>query len=325
LVDEPQLKESDFKQVEDWSAGFDRYNQLVTTQVSGNQSYPPEQFTKITNILSKTLGGRFIHGLPEAAFDFALLWCPAGSVALKDSNEPTWSWRRWEGPVNFPFDPTNSPDLRNVSREEGELFRSEILQYHIGPQASPYTMRRSKESRLRIHYPPYFHAPRGYDSTVESDTLRFTAFTISADGFDLEQLHYNDREIACTQLLDEKHQHCGVIMDYQQSIISSTEARAFEFVLVSRNLQREPASHTRRPVIPTNHPPGTPIWDGDRFVWDQEVYAYDEELFQPGPWKLLNLILIKWVGDHAERVAVARIHEDAWLQRNPQKKEIVLR
>jgi hypothetical protein len=40
---------------------------------------------------------------------------------------------------------------------------------------------------------------------------------------------------------------------------------------------------------------------------------------------MLNVILIKWVGEHAERVAVARIHEDAWLQCAPIKKEIVLR
>ena len=31
------------------------------------------------------------------------------------------------------------------------------------------------------------------------------------------------------------------------------------------------------------------------------------------------------VGDHAERVAVARIHEDAWLRQNPTKKDIILR
>lgn len=73
------------------------------------------------------------------------------------------------------------------------------------------------------------------------------------------------------------------------------------------------------------HPPGTPIWDGARFVWDQEVVDFDEEVFTPEPWKVLNVILIKWVGDHAERVAVARIHDDAWPRQNPVIKDIVLR
>ena len=93
----------------------------------------------------------------------------------------------------------------------------------------------------------------------------------------------------------------------------------------SRNLRREPEAHTRRPANPTVHPPGTPIWDGEGFVWDQVVVDFDDEVFEEGPWKMLNVMLIKWVGEDAERVAIARIHEDAWIAQGPSKKEIVLR
>jgi len=77
--------------------------------------------------------------------------------------------------------------------------------------------------------------------------------------------------------------------------------------------------------MPLMHPPGTPIWDGERFVWDEEVADSDETIFTPGPWKMLNVMLIKWVDGFAERVAIARIHEDAWTQNYPAKKDIVLR
>lgn len=323
VVEELPLQESDFKQIDDWYTGFRRYNQLVATRISPNRSYPSEEFSKISTILSKNCGGRFIHGMPEAVFDLSLLWCPAEPLKRQESQEPTWSWTGWEGGVNFPFDPTNCPDL---SRNENEWFRSEILHYHVGPASVPYTIRREKkERRLRVHYPPYFHAPRGYDSSADSDTLRFSAFTVSANGFTADQLHYEGKEIPCSQLRNEKDQHCGVIMDFEESISAPSSTGPFEFVLVSRNLRREPAMNTRRPTIPTIHPPGTPIWDGNRFVWDQEVMDYDEDIFASGPWKMLNVILIKWVGEYAERVAVARIHEDVWLQRSPVKKEIALR
>ncbi|KAF2001942.1 hypothetical protein P154DRAFT_432152 [Amniculicola lignicola CBS 123094] len=320
-----QLQESDFKQIEDWFLGFDRYNQLVTTHVSKDRSSESLEFARIATILSKNCGGRFLHGLPEAVFDFSLLWCPAAPSKRADTTEPSWSWTGWTGPANFPFDPTNAPDLHSMPQSEGEWFRSEILHYHTGPESAPYTIRREKERKLRIHYPPYFHAPRGYEVNADSNILRFAAYTTSADGFTAEQLHHDGKMIPCAHLMDEKEQHCGVIMDYEESISAPSSTGPFEFVLLSRNIRRAPATQTRRPVIETIHPPGTPIWDGERFAWDQEVVDHDEDIFPSGPWKMLNVMLIKWVGDSAERVAIARIHEDAWLQRNPTRKEIVLR
>jgi hypothetical protein len=326
MIDEA-LQESDFKQVNNWPLGFDRYNQLITTQVSPAHSYSSEEFSKILRVLTKNCGGSFLHGLPEAVFDFSLLWCPAGITTRKeDSTEPSWSFQGWAGPVNFPFDPTNSPDLHSMPKSEGNWFKSEITQYHVGPQSAPYTVRREKrDAALRIQYPPYFHAPRGYDASADSNTLQFSAYTIPADGFSAEQLRHDRKAIPCSHLMNEEKQHCGVIMDYEESISAPSSTGPFEFILVSRNIRREPLTHTRRPVVTTVHPPNTPIWNGARFIWDQEVVDFDEEVFADGPWKVLNVILIKWVGDHAERVAVARIHEDAWLKLSPVKKDIILK
>lgn len=320
-----QSQDLDFDEVENWFYGFQKYNQLVSTEVSPKMEYQSSGFSKASKALTKNCGGQFLHGLPEAAFDFSLLWCPAEKISRQDANEPSWSWTAYNGPVNFPFDPTSCPEVYRAPRSEGEWFRSEIMNLHIGPEDAPYTVRREKCNSLRIKYPPYFHAPRGSDTSTESKTLRFTTSTISAVGFTSEQLHFQDKEIPCSQLLNDKEQHCGVIMDFESSISAPSSTGPFEFILLSRNLRREPAEQTRRPALPTMHPPGTPIWDGERFLWDQEVVDFDDDLFESGPWKMLNVMLIKWVGGHAERVAIARIHEDAWTQCSPTKKDIVLR
>jgi hypothetical protein len=320
-------QETDVSEAGNWFYGFQKYNHFVTTTLSPTQTYPSQEFAKVSKSLSKNCGGQFLHGLPEAAFDFSLLWCPAGKLSRRDDvDEPSWSWSAYAGPINFPFDPTSCPDIYTTPRSEGELFRSEIVNLYIGPESSPYTVRREKKcNSLRTKYPPYFHAPRGSDASSESKILRFTSSTISAEGFTAEQLRHQNKEIPCSQLINDKDQHCGVIMDFESSISEPSSAGPYEFVLLSRNLRREPAMQTRKPTLNTMHPPGTPIWDGERFVWDEEVVDFDEEHFEPGPWKMLNVMLIRWNGEHAERIAIARIHEDAWLQRSPVKKDVVLR
>lgn len=60
-------------------------------------------------------------------------------------------------------------------------------------------------------------------------------------------------------------------------------------------------------------------------MWDEAVVDFDEDVFGEGEWTMLNVMLIKWVGEHAERVAVGRIHEDAWAAGEPVRREIVLR
>ncbi|KAB2110307.1 hypothetical protein AG0111_0g1901 [Alternaria gaisen] len=318
-------QDADFSEIENWFFGFRKYNQLVSNTITPNQAYPSKEFSRASKALTKNCGGNFLHGLPEAVFDFSLLWCPAGQMTKKDVNEPSWSWTAYEGPVNFPFDPTTCPDIYKIPRSEGEWFQSEVVNFHIGPESAQYTVRREKGNSLRIRYPPYFHAPRGSDHSNESNTLRFTAQTISADAFIAEQIQHEEKDIPCSHLINvEKNLHCGVIMDYESAISEPSSTGPFEFVLLSRSLWREPSPDNRKPGLNTMHPPGTPIWNGERFLWDSRVHDHDEQ-FASGPWKMLNVMLIKWVGEHAERVAIARIHEDEWLQHNPTRTDIVLR
>ena len=319
-----QNQELDFKEVDDWFTGFQRYNQLVTRT---ENPYTSPELAKATKLLSKNCGGNFIHGLPEALFDFSLLWCPTDDSTDRDDAEPSWSWTSHAGPINFPFDPTSCPDTYTTPRDTGETFRSEITNFHIGAITTPYTIRRDKHSSTRIRYPPYFHAPRGTDPTLESSTLHFQAQAVSADGFTASQLHYAGRSIPCSQLVNASGQHCGVLMSHESTISAPHYHGPYEFILLSRNKRVEPAEGTRRPQVGTMHPPGTPIWDGERFVWDEEVVDFDEEVFAAGEWSMLNVMLIRWdeARGQAERVAVGRMHEDAWKELGPMRKDIVLR
>lgn len=323
-IPKEQNQELGFKEIDEWFIGFQRYNQLVTMS---ERPHTTPEFTKASKQLTKNCGGNFIHGLPEAMFDFSLLWCPADASTTRDDSEPSWSWSSHNGRINFPFDPTSCPDTFTLPRSTGETFRSEIQNFYIGPHSTPYTIRRDKHTSLRIRYPPYFHAPRGSDHTLESSTLRFTAQSIPADGFTASQLHYGNSEIPCSQLLNPEGKHAGVLMSHESAISAPHYHGPYEFVLLSRNKRVEPAEHTRRPVKGTMHPPGTPIWDGERFVWDEEVMDFDEEVFEQGEWKVLNVMLIRWdeASGQAERVAVGRIHEDAWNKLGPVRKDIVLR
>jgi hypothetical protein len=149
---------------------------------------------------------------------------------------------------------------------EGEWFRSEIVNFHIGPESAPYTVRREKSNSLRIEYPSYFHAPWGSDPSAESNTLRFKTSTISLDGFGAEQLKHHGKEIPCSLLFNRENKHCGVIMDFESSISEPSSVGPYEMVLLSRSVHREHSPETRRPALNIVHPPGTPIWDGERFV-----------------------------------------------------------
>ncbi|KAH6633077.1 hypothetical protein C7974DRAFT_357274 [Boeremia exigua] len=317
-------QELDFKEVDDWFTGFQRYNQLVT---KSERPHTTPSFTKATKHLSKNCGGNFIHGLPEALFDFSLLWCPASASTSRDPSEPSWSWTSHNGRITFPFDPTSSPDTTALPRAAGPTFRSEITNFHVGPADTPYTVRRDKHASLRTQYPPYFHAPRGADPTLDSTALRFTAAAVPADGFSAAQLHHAGAPIPVSQLRDPAGRHAGVLMAHEESLAAPHYAGPYEFLLLSRNRRVEAAAHARTPLSGTMHPPGTPIWDGERFVWDEEVVDFDEEVFGPGEWCVLNLLLVRWdeAREVAERVAVARMHEDAWAELGPRRKDVVLR
>jgi hypothetical protein len=330
-------QEKDFAEAESWRDGFVKYNNLVTNQISKDAAYQSEEFAKTCKILTKkdSVGGYFVHGLPEAVLDLALLWCPAERMLRKpleclESDQPSWSWMGWHGAVNFPFDPNSCPDIRRVT---GEFFESEVKRFVNGPESNPYTMRRDKrkEQKLRINYRPDNLLVGEKPPSDGSNALRFTAYTTPAENFFTTQMkNKHGAEIPCTQIRDgEEGPICGVIMDYEDQVsktVESPHSSTFEFVLLSRNRRCDFVNHPNPPASNTAHPPGTPSWAGERFSWEEQVEDFDEKVYPKGEWNMLNVMLIQHCEEgHAERVAIARIHEDAWKARERTQKNILLR
>ena len=52
--------------------------------------------------------------------------------------------------------------------------------------------------------------------------------------------------------------------------------------------------------------------------------AFDEETYRLSKGALFNVMLIKWKGEHAERVAIGLMHEKAFNEAGPVKKHILL-
>lgn len=326
------MTKDDFIELEGWFDAFKKYNTLITNQVSSDPSFPAEKLSKIQKTICEIEEGRFLQDLPEPLFDVALLWCPAGAMSRNAAQGPSWSWTGWNGRVNFPFDPSSCPDVRKRG-EAPVFFKTKVTSFTIGPESGPerYTimnrmspLKTDPEStqRPRIEYPTSgLQLLAAEPPTVEADTLRFTAQKIAASHFTMEQIYHEDKQpLLCTGLIDSKDRPCGVLMDYKDNISAHQSEGELHFVLLSIN-RRVPSSFSGSKSNIT-HPSGIPIWRDGAFLKDEEV-GDPEDYDNDGEWKMYNIMLIRefkaeTLADgttqaaFAERVAVGRIHEDAW-------------
>ncbi|KAF1977445.1 hypothetical protein BU23DRAFT_587492 [Bimuria novae-zelandiae CBS 107.79] len=340
------LKNSDFRLLKGWFDAFEKYNTLITNQVSVNPNFPAGELSKIQETIRKVEDGRFIYDLPEAVFDIALLWCPADNMTREPARGPSWSWAGWSGPVNFPFDPSSCPDVRRPG-EADVFFKSKVKSFVLGPESGPerYTIRNRATSlkpipgstlRSRIEYPTdSLHLLGKEPPTVECDTLRFSTQKIAASAFKMEQICHDDKQpLLCTGLIDSQDRPCGVLMDYEKNLSAYQNEGGLHYILLSIN-RRVPATKLGSNRSNISHPSGIPIWRDGAFVKDEEIG--DPKDYSKGEWKMYNVMLIqefeaKTLEDgtfqeaFARRVAVGRIHEDAWTQADGRSEaKIVLR
>ncbi|KAJ4359696.1 uncharacterized protein N0V89_000252 [Didymosphaeria variabile] len=329
------LRKENFKQVEGWFDAFQKYNRLITNQVSGNSNFSAEELSKIQKTICDVEGGRFVSDLPEALFDIALLWCPAGDMTRKsvgESSEPSWSWKGWNGAVNFPFDPSSCPDVRRRGQAE-VFFKSKITSFELGPESGPERYRilnramplkvgLDSKQHPRIEYPTGgLHLLAPEQPKTQCDTLRFTAQKIDASAFKMEQIYDEDKlPLLCTGLIDSQDRPCGVLMDYKKKIASYQQEGKLHYVLLSVN-RRVQSTFSKDPSN-ISHPSGIPIWKDGQFLKEEEI-GDPEDYNNEGEWKMYNVMLIQEFEAKtldngtvqeafARRVAVGRIHEDAW-------------
>ena len=297
--------------------------------------------TGMLNIAHERLGGQIIAGIPSKYLDLALLWSPAdaqdriGSVGLGDSAHPTWSWTGWTNAKEYrimefgrdtygslhheyatseiaEFSMLHNGKLDIISKTHEQMTATEIRDLgsrperpikQVFPRYIPYT----DSCTLRIHGPDF-----------GPNVLQFWAYTVSVEHFsfmDLDGALITDREhgnISGKQvvngLLDRSGKHCGLIFKPRmQTKYRQSFGTAIEFVLVSSFGDTE----KRRSGIAT---------------MDTDLKPFDEYAF---PWQgegsgLVNLMMVEWFEDVAERIIVAQIHRLAWEAARPVWKHVRL-
>ncbi|KAL1594522.1 hypothetical protein SLS60_010282 [Paraconiothyrium brasiliense] len=225
------------------------------------------------------------------------------------------------------------PDVRKPGQPD-VFFKSKITSFMLGPESGPeryvimnraLSLKPAPEStqRTRIEYPTaglYVSGPREHPK-LQCDTLRFTAQKIDASVFKMEQIYDEDKlPLLCTGLIDCQDRPCGVLMDYKKNIAAHQQEGKLHYVLLSVN-RRVPSTFSRN-SSKISHPSGIPIWKDGQFLKEEEIgdpVDYNNE----GEWKMYNVMLIQEFEAKtldngtvqeafARRVAVGRIHEDAW-------------
>jgi hypothetical protein len=319
-----------------WIAGFRVYESLVTLYCRRQLTYPADvlnAFSALSKTLERVYFGHFLEGLPEAVFDFGLLWIPAGPLQRRrhieegSPEEPplfrSWSWAGWEGLVEF-YSVLVSNDMNFTHR----TFRSEIKVMAVENNGDLRIVERQKfvlqsgdertngktqadlleESRddsafqslvqERLEY-QRAHSANTPSPVPGQNVLHFWAQSIRATSFAIQPGTHGHSAILATQIFDSKSRHCGLLFDNYHSIYTQAQLPDCEYILLSR-IKEHRFYHTVSSLFVAQR-----LWSYDHYGWK-------------GPeWCACNVMLIRWQGKVAERVAIGMIHGNAWEDSAP--------
>ncbi|ERF75120.1 hypothetical protein EPUS_07809 [Endocarpon pusillum Z07020] len=110
-----KLNISGFHQTESFCTDqLQRYSKIMSQYSTRELSFPSDienAFLGIQDVLSHKLGWGFLAGLPTGVFDWALLWLPHGQLQRRRWHKhgdgstvvspPSWSWFGWLGKVSY--------------------------------------------------------------------------------------------------------------------------------------------------------------------------------------------------------------------------------
>ena len=322
---------------------IDVYSKLVEMYSKRALSFKSDMLNAVNGMLSvahQRIGGYFIAGLPSKYFDLALLWSPAEphdrltSIGLGGNVFPTWSWTSWSGRKQYRLtesgrDSYGSLDLEYASSEIGQFatfHNGELVTVHKSSDSMRAVELRNLGHPSDTQYEYRFSKYIPYSDKVLSgisgpdfgpNVLQFWTFATSADSFAISRREsvITDPEhgnIAgkqdVTGVLDSRGKHCGLLFKPQaKTRYRASGGRHYEFILISSFGD----ARERRGGIKT---------------MDSSVKPFDEYAF---PWKgegsgLVNLMLVEWFDDIAERLTMAQMHRQAWEAARPIYKHVRL-
>lgn len=292
-----------------WSSAFPEYASLISVYTRRKSSYLSDilnAFSGILSLFQHRLGGEMISGLPERVLDLALLWIHEyGAPQLRNRGFPSWSWAGWVGTSSY----SSGPLFPNHTHRYGVKLPPAPIRPQIeGLQIAYQTPKRDVQRDLREieqsdDVMPYSLSDNPVVQRGQ-DILHFWTQTVESHHFKLSR-HLSPP----LQIWNAEGIHCGILFDHpglDYNYVSGTS----EFVLLSRT--KRPTETNTRGIKITNS-------------MGQYETIFDHRKFEQRPWCLMNVMLVQWNEDYAERISLGQIHEDAWAMESPRKKYIMLK
>ncbi|KAH6716208.1 heterokaryon incompatibility protein-domain-containing protein, partial [Leptodontidium sp. MPI-SDFR-AT-0119] len=322
---------------------FDVYKDVVEMYTKKQLSFSTDILNALAGIqavIRNRVGGEFIAGCSTGYLDLSLLWTstePADrrtEVGAGGSMFPSWSWAGWTGAKQYLIMEDGKRTYRSLHHEYA---RSEIRRFEVYFQGTLLDIRKpaeetratevrnlgSLERPLEETFPKYVPYADGFlrgilGPNLGPNVLQFWAEAVDAKHFSISEVtgpFLTDHEHAnittkqtVSKLLDSKNQYCGLIFKpTAKSRQRKQRVGLLQFILISSFGE----SKDRRTGFQTT---------------DTKLRPFDEEKF---PWMgegsgIVNLMLIKWYDEIAERISVARVHRKAWAEAGPVMRHIRL-
>lgn len=327
---------------------FHIYESLVKRYSNRDMTYHSDSlhaFAGALSALKDAFEWKFTSALPENCLDLALLWRPMSSVRLRPRSlsdqdwtqtackSPSWCWTAWKGDIFW--DPWRLDSYANKSVS----LKTEVGTFVVKDSGSFHQITR-EESHDSDHLTGRGRqlAARCHDIDLPSRaTLCFEAKTASLDLYKILSPDLESRCVAnageskssstdplkrwdlrmTLRIYDDKGHHCGTLYGLSPSWTLSHDTTQCELVLLSRCDQNEVTQadiETYQDKLPPEYPSAVDYYEE---VFDMSYYRYKR-------WWAMNILLVEWKGNTAQRVAVGRIHADAWYMVRHKVKQIVL-
>lgn len=321
---------------------FAIYKELVEMYTSRRLSLANDiirAFSGILSVLTESTNQQFENGLSTSLFDVALFWCPVEPLFRRSSSEssyrtnlatvasltemsrkhgikyrltpakgeppslfPSWSWAGWVGPIEYRLTNANNEPLPTPSVDTFHI-------YHHGHHREIHTHRAStSQTTSEPTSQPPISAP-----DLGPYTLQFWARTVPASpSFRLQrnsspdylsirqnQLHSEGQQLIL-RIYDRQSRHCGI----WYAVLKDDRLLGTELSLDMVEISRLDDVYKRR--------------EGPSRV-EGEVDLFDRTQFpDTGPGSgLVNVVVVRWDHEVAERYTVAQVHVAAWEEAGP--------
>jgi hypothetical protein len=322
---------------------FDVYKDVIEMYTKKQLSYSVDILNALAGILAvvrNRIGGELVAGCTTRYLDLSLLWTstePADrrtAVGAGGSVFPSWSWAGWTGAKQYLIMEDGKRTYRSLHREYSRTEIRRFSAYHQGTvlyihkteeeiEATELRNLGSSRSPLKETFPKYVPYSDGLlhgilGPNLGPNVLQFWTQAVDVKRFSIGEVtgpSLTDHEHAnittkqtISKLFDFKNRYCGLIFKPTAKTPHRKKHKGvLQFILISSFGE----SRGRRTGFQTT---------------DTKMRPFDETKF-PRMGKgsgLVNLMLIKWYDEIAERISVARIHRQAWDEARPMTKHIRL-